>query len=385
MANIKISELNELSKVDRTDIVPIVDVSANETKKVLVGNLIEKNVELLAISDTAPSVFEDGDKYYNTSTKKIYTAIDGSWSETGETPLDGLFYIVFNEQSSYAWNGSDLVSVGGASLSNVYGTSNENGYTQEYLNEKIVNVGVSIDNNVLTNILIGKNLFDKSNVEKGYLNIGNGSVTSSNDWNTTQFISLSSNVEHITIIGNKGANEGYCFYDSSKTFISGGSMSTSTSKNIIIPSNAKYFRITVSNDVLNSYAIYFNGNTTDGYQPYITPTINVDGEDIYSKPVILWTNSSPSSRFNNQAITLSSSDYNYLEVYCSQTTTGNILCPLLKIKKGYGGKIITKASGTICDRNVTYTNETTLTFDKCYIGSTENNDFIIPLQVIGYK
>lgn len=169
MANIKISELNELSKVDRTDILPIVDVSANETKKVLVDNLIEKNVELLAISDTAPSEFEDGDKYYNTSTKKIYTAVDGSWSETGETPLDGLFYIVFNEQSSYAWNGSDLVSVGGGTedivisdtepteegvklfidtsedgdsfteITNEYSTSTGKGYSANYINELMSN------------------------------------------------------------------------------------------------------------------------------------------------------------------------------------------------------------------------------------------------------
>lgn len=164
MANIKISELNELSKVDRTDILPIVDVSANETKKVLVDNLIEKNIELLAISDTVPSEFEDGDKYYNTSTKKIYTAVDGSWSETGETPLDGLFYILFNEQSSYAWNGSDLVSVGGGKedivisdteptdpdvklwidtgevgesfteITNEYSTSTGKGYSASYIN-----------------------------------------------------------------------------------------------------------------------------------------------------------------------------------------------------------------------------------------------------------
>ena len=141
-----------------------------------------------------------------------------------------------------------------------------------------VKVGTSVDNNYRTNIIKSKNLFDKSDVEKSYLNVNNGSVISSNDWNTTQFISLSSNVEHITIIGNKGANEGYCFYDSSKTFINGGSMSTSTSKNITVPSNAEYFRITVSNDVLNSYAIYFNGNTTDSYQPYVPFSMYVDNE-----------------------------------------------------------------------------------------------------------
>ena len=41
MASLKISELNELTNVESTDLIPIVDVSTNETKKVTSANLIK--------------------------------------------------------------------------------------------------------------------------------------------------------------------------------------------------------------------------------------------------------------------------------------------------------------------------------------------------------
>lgn len=72
------------------------------------------NVELLAIEDTAPSECSTGDKYYNTTDKKIYTATgENTWSSTGEDPLDGILYVLFDKRNTFAWNGTDLISVGG--------------------------------------------------------------------------------------------------------------------------------------------------------------------------------------------------------------------------------------------------------------------------------
>ena len=116
MANIKISELNELETRHRNDLLAIVDSVNNETKKVKVENLINENVELIAVSPTAPSECSLGDKYFNTTSNKIYTAIaTDTWSSTGENAVEGILYIVFNEQSTYAYNGTTLVSVGGGS------------------------------------------------------------------------------------------------------------------------------------------------------------------------------------------------------------------------------------------------------------------------------
>lgn len=114
MANIKISELNALTEKADNDLLAIVDTSADETKKIQVSDLVNKNIELIAVSDTAPSECSIGDKYYNTTDKEIYTATGtNTWSETGTTPISGILYIVYNEQGSYSWDGSDLVSVGG--------------------------------------------------------------------------------------------------------------------------------------------------------------------------------------------------------------------------------------------------------------------------------
>ena len=116
MANIKISELNELETKHRNDLLPIVNSSNNETEKIKVENLINENVELIAVSPTAPSECSLGDKYFNTTSNKLYTAIaTNTWSSTGENAVEGILYIVFNEQSTYAYNGTTLVSVGGGS------------------------------------------------------------------------------------------------------------------------------------------------------------------------------------------------------------------------------------------------------------------------------
>ena len=114
MANIKISELNALTEKADNDLLAIVDTSADETKKIQVSDLMDKNIELIAVTDTAPLECSIGDKYYNTTDKEIYTATaTNTWSATGTTPISGILYIVYNEQASYSWDGTDLVSVGG--------------------------------------------------------------------------------------------------------------------------------------------------------------------------------------------------------------------------------------------------------------------------------
>lgn len=170
MANIKISELNEMSEKSYQDVIPIVDISANETKKISVEDLTSSNVELIAVTDTAPSECSIGDKYYNTATNKIYTAIDDdTWEEDGETPIQDILYVVFPKKGTYAYDGETLISVGGGSgayigteepaeddnsniwinpdesvnvygnyISNEYGTSQAIGYSQEYINKNNV-------------------------------------------------------------------------------------------------------------------------------------------------------------------------------------------------------------------------------------------------------
>ena len=72
------------------------------------------NIQLLAVTNTAPSECAEGDKYFDITTKLIYTATGtDTWGETGETPIYDILYIVLDEQTTYTYNGTDLVSVGG--------------------------------------------------------------------------------------------------------------------------------------------------------------------------------------------------------------------------------------------------------------------------------
>lgn len=116
MANIKISELNELLPGQKAydDYLAIVDSSADETKKISVETLTSTGIKLIAVSSTAPTEFSNGDKYYNSTTNRIYEARTDVWYNPQE-PVEGIFYIIFDSQNIYTYDKENetLVSVGG--------------------------------------------------------------------------------------------------------------------------------------------------------------------------------------------------------------------------------------------------------------------------------
>lgn len=113
MANIKISELNELETRHKEDLLTIVDTNNNETKKIKVETLAPENFELYAIVDTQPTI-PVGESYYNTKSNKIFTNVGGVYVDKGE-PKKGILYIIFSDKATFAYNGTTLVSVGGGS------------------------------------------------------------------------------------------------------------------------------------------------------------------------------------------------------------------------------------------------------------------------------
>lgn len=73
-------------------------------------------IELLTVSDTAPSTCAVGDKYYNTITSKIYTAIaTNMWATTGENPSNLYLYVDLEHKELYYYSGTTFVSYGGGS------------------------------------------------------------------------------------------------------------------------------------------------------------------------------------------------------------------------------------------------------------------------------
>lgn len=109
---------------------------------------------------------------------------------------------------------------------------------------------------------------------------------------------------------------------------------------------------------------------------------------------ILWTNTSPTSSFTEQNITLLSSDYDILEIIFDQGTS---------LDKQFSQKFI-KGKGTFLQcflvsgtsvyfrwRNITRNSDTEYRIGACYqqiAGSTSSasaNSGIIPLYIIGYN
>ena len=87
------------------------DVDMNELKEVINEN--ETKI-LLAVTDTAPAECSTGDMYYNTTDELIYTATaTDTWSSTGVAPTENTLYVVLTTQTSYMYDGTTLVSVGG--------------------------------------------------------------------------------------------------------------------------------------------------------------------------------------------------------------------------------------------------------------------------------
>lgn len=83
----------------------------NEIKNVVNEN---ENKTLIAISSTAPSQCTTGDLYFNTTSKKIFTATaTDTWSSTGEDPTENTLYLYDN--TIYSYDGTTLVVGGGKS------------------------------------------------------------------------------------------------------------------------------------------------------------------------------------------------------------------------------------------------------------------------------
>jgi hypothetical protein len=295
MANIKISELNELTQKENNDFLPIVDSSANETKKISVGNL---------------------------------------------TPS----------------------------------------------NDKLVHVGTSVDEDYRVNVLFSKELYNSATITNGIgISDTNGATYVDNNLFTTDYIDISG-ASDICWYGSANASgKGLwgAFYDSSKQYVSG---ITTTNNTFAVPDNAKYVRLSMRKTYTNSASIQ-KGTSI------IIPSINVDNEEVYSKPVVLWQNQNMAQSFAGQTITLNDTlnNYSYYEVIYSEWQNNGNMFNSGKIPSNMKTKLYQPASVNY-QRVITSASGNSMTFSSCTYYATYNNatgttenDRIVPYQVIGYK
>lgn len=110
---------------------------------------------------------------------------------------------------------------------------------------------------------------------------------------------------------------------------------------------------------------------------------------------ILWTNSSPTSEFVAQNLTVNMADYDLIEMIFKNATNEEY-CLSTKFPKGKGTRLIdvwvTSASKIGARvRNVTYVDDNTLAFDSGHIYTIGGNSYsantsaCVPIYIIGYK
>lgn len=80
---------------------------------------VDDVVDLLDITGTAPAECAEGDLYYNSTSKKIFTATGvNTWGATGADPEKGKIYMNLANGNSYRWSGNVMSPVGNPDVYN---------------------------------------------------------------------------------------------------------------------------------------------------------------------------------------------------------------------------------------------------------------------------
>lgn len=134
-----------------------------------------------------------------------------------------------------------------------------------------------------------------------------------------------------------------------------------------------------------------NLNTTN--KTSIVGAINEVKNDLSG--ILLWENPNPTSSFSAQNITLSSNNYDMLEIFY-YSYTDRVTVNSVKVKKGQDANLMAifqyQNHGWIGNRDIRYTNDTQLYVDSTVsivrndaFSRQAENTWCIPIFIIGYK
>lgn len=158
----------------------------------------------------------------------------------------------------------------------------------------------------------GKNLFDIDNAYHGTIN-GSGVVGPNEEFRTTQNIPTQPGKTYYFSTTQKSGTTGnqiyIAYYNSSGTFVSRTSYNLLKSA-FTTPANCYYMRAGVRSE--NQENIMLNEGTIElPYEPYVNPSINIDGEEWYNKLFAIKTKVYPS-------VTTSDAGYYNLNLLCNE-------------------------------------------------------------------
>ena len=162
-----------------------------------------------------------------------------------------------------------------------------------------INVGTTIDTSNRVNVLYSQNLWDKSSI-LWFKNNNTSSFDDRNDNNTTRIKSTPISIQGgktYTISGLPSGitlnASGVICYDKNKTYL-GNNYAPYTNGTFTLPSNVVYIVIMcngenftdATNTLMQNANIMLNeGSTALSYEPYVSPSINIDGEEIYNSNI----------------------------------------------------------------------------------------------------
>lgn len=235
-----------------------------------------KQSDLNTINITVDKLQTQVSSLSNGSPKGTFATLSALQSDSTANTTDGKknIYVVTADGNWYYWNGTAWVSGG------VYQST---GIADDSVTEKKLSF-------IPVKGKMSKNLFDKNAITPNtYVSYSAGYTVYNTNYCLSDYIPVKSS----TAYSQKGSSEQYAWFDSSKTYISGG---TYFGANIISPSNAGYLRLSMLNSQVDSVQ-FEEGATQTSYIHYgsvfdesqIQNPISIDKLDSILTPITIVT------------------------------------------------------------------------------------------------
>lgn len=125
-------------------------------------------------------------------------------------------------------------------------------------------------------------------------------------------------------------------------------------------------------------------NSMEGTESNKAPSVQAIKNYMNSKMQILWTNEYPTQAMEQTNITLSSSDYDILEIFFVHKADTNFSTYSIRmLKNSVGTRCFIPSIDGVVYRVITKNTDTSITVDS--VTNSVDNSLAVPLYIIGYK
>lgn len=168
-----------------------------------------------------------------------------------------------------------------------HGTDTKLGYSQAFLNDHLVNVSNEVDEDYRVNLLYSPNIWNEEykigyawNNQSGFPSRATGFIEVKPNTKYTIVVDNISNLNGGTLLIFELEYAGSPSESTTQINVNGSTTITTTSNTNVL---SIQFTISSGDISASNFAnvMIVEGEGTYTYQPYITPSINVDGEDIF--------------------------------------------------------------------------------------------------------